>query len=92
MTKEELIDAIKGMNVLELSDVVKALEQEFGISAAAPVAVAVPSLIPMQLTSTVTEVAVIPAPVAITTESITVQPFASVTVTNAVPAHNPELS
>ena len=40
MTKEELIDAIKGMNVLELSDVVKALEQEFGISAAAPVAVA----------------------------------------------------
>ena len=40
MTKEELIDAIKGMNVLELSDVVKALEQEFGITAAAPVAVA----------------------------------------------------
>ena len=40
MTKEEIIDAIKGMTVLELADVVKALEDEFGISAAAPVAVA----------------------------------------------------
>ena len=40
MTKDELVDAIKGMNVLELADVVKALEQEFGITAAAPVAVA----------------------------------------------------
>ena len=40
MTKDELIEAIKGMNVLELADVVKALEQEFGITAAAPVAVA----------------------------------------------------
>ena len=41
MTKDEIIDAIKQMNVMELSDVVKALEEEFGISAAAPVAVAV---------------------------------------------------
>ena len=40
MTKDELIEAIKGMNVVELADVVKALEEEFGISAAAPVAVA----------------------------------------------------
>ncbi len=40
MTKEELIDAIKQMNVVELADVVKALEAEFGVSAAAPVAVA----------------------------------------------------
>ena len=40
MTKEEIIDAIKQMNVVELSDVVKALEEEFGVSAAAPVAVA----------------------------------------------------
>lgn len=39
-TKEEILDAIKGMSVLELSDLVKALEEEFGISAAAPVAVA----------------------------------------------------
>ena len=40
MTKEEIIEAIKQMNVVELADVVKALEDEFGISAAAPVAVA----------------------------------------------------
>ena len=40
MTKDELIEAIKGMNVVELADVVKALEEEFGVSAAAPVAVA----------------------------------------------------
>ncbi len=40
MTKEEIIDAIKSMTVLELADVVKALEDEFGITAAAPVAVA----------------------------------------------------
>ncbi len=40
VTKEALIDAIKGMNVLELSELVKALETEFGVSAAAPVAVA----------------------------------------------------
>ena len=40
MTKDELIEAIKGMNVVELADVVKALEEEFGFSAAAPVAVA----------------------------------------------------
>ena len=40
MTKDELIEAIKGMNVVELAAVVKALEEEFGVSAAAPVAVA----------------------------------------------------
>ena len=40
MTKDEIIEAIKQMNVIELSDVVKALEEEFGVSAAAPVAVA----------------------------------------------------
>lgn len=40
MTKEELIAAIKNMTVLELSELVKALEAEFGVSAAAPVAVA----------------------------------------------------
>ena len=36
-TKEEILDAIKGLSVLELSDLVKALEDEFGVSAAAPV-------------------------------------------------------
>ena len=36
-TKEEILDAIKGLSVLELADLVKALEDEFGVSAAAPV-------------------------------------------------------
>jgi large subunit ribosomal protein L7/L12 len=40
LTKEELIEAIKGMTVLDLSELVKALEEEFGVSAAAPMAVA----------------------------------------------------
>jgi large subunit ribosomal protein L7/L12 len=40
MSKEELISVIKDMTVLELSDLVKALEKEFGVSAAAPMAVA----------------------------------------------------
>lgn len=40
MTKDELIVAIKGMTVLELAELVKALEAEFGVTAAAPVAVA----------------------------------------------------
>ena len=35
---EEIMTAIKGLNVLELADLVKALEEEFGVSAAAPVA------------------------------------------------------
>ncbi|MCM3741057.1 50S ribosomal protein L7/L12 [Oceanobacillus luteolus] len=40
MTKEEMISAIKEMSVLELNDLVKAIEEEFGVTAAAPVAVA----------------------------------------------------
>ena len=40
MTKEEVLEAVKGMSVLELADLVKLLEDEFGVSAAAPVAVA----------------------------------------------------
>ncbi len=40
MTKEQIIEAIKGMTVLELNELVKAAEEEFGVSAAAPVAVA----------------------------------------------------
>ena len=40
MTKDDIIDAIKGLSVLELSELVKALEEEFGVSAAAPVAMA----------------------------------------------------
>lgn len=40
MTKEEIIEVIKGLSVLELNELVKACEEEFGVSAAAPVAVA----------------------------------------------------
>lgn len=40
ITKDELIEGIKQMSVLDLAEVVKALEEEFGVSAAAPVAVA----------------------------------------------------
>ena len=39
MTTQEFIDAIKSMTVLELNDLVKACEEEFGVSAAAGVAV-----------------------------------------------------
>lgn len=41
MTKQEIIDAIKQMSVMDLADLVKTLEQEFGVSAAAPVMAAV---------------------------------------------------
>ena len=40
MTTQEFIDVIKGMSVLELNDLVKACEEEFGVSAAAGVVVA----------------------------------------------------
>ncbi|MBQ9443015.1 MAG: 50S ribosomal protein L7/L12 [Lachnospiraceae bacterium] len=40
LTKEEIIDAIKELTVLELNDLVKACEEEFGVSAAAGVVVA----------------------------------------------------
>ena len=40
MTHEEFISAIESMSVLELNELVKALEEKFGVSAAAPVAVA----------------------------------------------------
>ena len=40
MNKDQIIEAIKNMTVLELNELVKACEEEFGVSAAAPVAVA----------------------------------------------------
>jgi large subunit ribosomal protein L7/L12 len=40
MTQEQILSAIKEMTVLELNDLVKAIEEEFGVTAAAPVAVA----------------------------------------------------
>ena len=40
LTTEQILDAIAGMTVLEVSELVKAMEEKFGVSAAAPVAVA----------------------------------------------------
>ncbi|UOQ83900.1 50S ribosomal protein L7/L12 [Gracilibacillus salinarum] len=40
MSNEQIIEAIKEMSVLELNDLVKAIEEEFGVTAAAPVAAA----------------------------------------------------
>ena len=40
MTKEEILEGIKGLTALELSELVHDLEEAFGVSAAAPVAVA----------------------------------------------------
>ena len=40
MNKDQIIEAIKAMTVLELNELVKACEEEFGVSAAAPVAAA----------------------------------------------------
>ncbi len=39
MSKEQILEALKSMTVLELSELVKAIEEEFGVTAAAPVAV-----------------------------------------------------
>jgi large subunit ribosomal protein L7/L12 len=41
-TKEEILDAIANMTVLELSELLKEFEEKFGVTAAAPVAVAAP--------------------------------------------------
>jgi len=43
LTRDELLDAIGNMTVLELSEFVKAFEEKFGVTAAAPVAVAAPA-------------------------------------------------
>ncbi len=40
MTKEQIIEAIKGMSILEIKELVEACEEEFGVSASAPVMVA----------------------------------------------------
>ena len=41
-TKEEILDSIAGMTVLELSELLKECEEKFGVTAAAPMAVAAP--------------------------------------------------
>jgi large subunit ribosomal protein L7/L12 len=43
MTTPELLDVFKNMTVLELNDFLKAFEEEFGVTAAAPVAAAAPA-------------------------------------------------
>ena len=40
MTREEILEAIKNMKVLELNELVKAAEEKFGVSASAPVMMA----------------------------------------------------
>lgn len=40
LTRDEMLEAIENMTVLELSELVKAIEERFGVSAAAPVAMA----------------------------------------------------
>ncbi|MDP8992727.1 MAG: 50S ribosomal protein L7/L12 [Actinomycetota bacterium] len=42
-TKEEILDAISGMTVLELSELLKEFEERFGVTAAAPAVAAVPA-------------------------------------------------
>ena len=50
MTHEEIIAAVESMTVLELADLVKAMEEKFGVSAAAPVAAAaLPVALPLLL-------------------------------------------
>ncbi|MBR2559463.1 MAG: 50S ribosomal protein L7/L12 [Firmicutes bacterium] len=48
MDKAQIIEAIKNMSVLELNELVKACEEEFGVSAAAPVAVVAGGAAPVE--------------------------------------------
>src|SRR5680860_1764733 len=61
MKTEELIEEIKGMTVMELAEVVKALEEEFGVSAAATGAAALtPNSSSKALTTSASSMTVIP--------------------------------
>lgn len=55
MNKEELLQTIKQMSVLDLADLVKALEKEFGVSAAMPMAMAPAAAGPVAATAAVAE-------------------------------------
>ena len=59
MNKDQIIEAIENMSVLELADLVKALEEKFGVSAAAPVAVAAAGAAPAAAAEEKTEFDVI---------------------------------
>ena len=61
MTTQEIIEVIKGLSVLELNDLVKAIEEKFDVTAAAPVAVvaggeAAADAAPANVTVTLTDV------------------------------------
>jgi len=56
---QEVIDIVKNLTVLELSELVKALEEEFGVSAAAPMAVAAAPAAPAEAADEQTEFDVI---------------------------------
>ncbi len=45
LKKEEILDAIANMTVLEVSELISAMEEKFGVTAAAPVAVAAPGAV-----------------------------------------------
>ena len=51
----EILEAVKGLTVLELSELVKAFEEEFGVSAAAPVGIAMAAAGPAQVADEVEE-------------------------------------
>ena len=51
----EILEAVKGLTVLELAELVKAFEEEFGVSAAAPVGIAMPATGPAQVVEEVEE-------------------------------------
>ncbi|MDR0545415.1 MAG: 50S ribosomal protein L7/L12 [Mycoplasmataceae bacterium] len=60
LTKEQIIESLKEMSLLEVNDLVKAIETEFGVSAAAPVAAAAgpasgPAEAPTSVTVTLTD-------------------------------------
>ncbi|MDA8226957.1 MAG: 50S ribosomal protein L7/L12 [Desulfitobacterium hafniense] len=55
----EILEAVKGLTVLELAELVKAFEEEFGVSAAAPVAAAAPAAVAAPVAEEKTEFDVI---------------------------------
>ena len=59
MNFEQIIEAIEGMTILQLADLVKAMEEKFGVSAAAPVAVAGAAAAPAEAVEEKTEFDVI---------------------------------
>lgn len=46
VTREQIIEAIDNMSVMDLNELVKALQEKYGVSAAAPVAMAMPGMAP----------------------------------------------